>query len=310
MRNMGRFFCFNHQGKADTLIRALIGRGWKMTPKPDEATFILCDVDIPPHAKRLAAYHNAGQKVFLYPHAARPNLFHDFEGFKPSPHITTSFVVSQGHVELLETIHKEHTYEVIGWFLCPVRPFQPRKQYRKVLFAPIHPNADNSLSEMDRGINHDTFETLLPLVRAGEIELTVRYIRDLAINGIRKRPRINYLQVEPRVSYKEMDEADLVISHQTFAHLAVARGAPTIMMGEDNPPRVGSPIRGDFRYAQSFENYKHLLMFPLDILAEKDTLGLFKRAMSSDAEIADWRRRMIGEPFKPNRFVDVLESYL
>ena len=311
MRNYGNFFVFNHQQKADVLIQALTARGWEQTRRTSEAYFVLSDVDVQPYAKRIEEYRRNGTPVFLYPHAARPSLFHDFDGLAPSKYISASFVTSQGHVEILETIHKQHRFEIIGWFLCPIKPYRPRADFRRVIFAPIHPNADDSLSQIDRRINCDTFKKLIQLVQAGHIELTVRYIRGLEKNGLWIEDGITYNQVEPRVSLAEIDQADLVISHQTYAYLAVARGVPTIMMGESEIPRiVGTLTRGELRHVRSWEKYKHLLMYPLDILAEEDTLGLFKRAIASDEEIMDWRRRLVGEPFDENRFVNAVESYL
>lgn len=305
-----KFFAINHQGKADVLIKALIEHGWQQTRRPVEAVFSLSDVDIHPNAIRLEEFDKMGIKNFLYPHAARPNLFHDFPGFSPSPFVTASFVAAQGHVDILNQIHTKHKLEVIGWFLCPLREFHPRKTCRKVIFAPIHPNSDGSLSDLDKKINRDTFYKLIPLVRAGEIELTVRFIRGLESSGLWHEKQVTYVQVEPRISVAEIDCTDLIISHQTFAALGVARGTPTIMMGEDRPPRVGSPTKGDFRLAKSWEKYSSMLMYPLDILAEDDILGLMKRAISTDESIKDWRERLIGEPFDPRYFVRTLESYL
>jgi hypothetical protein len=51
-------------------------------------------------------------------------------------------------------------------------------------------------------------------------------------------------------------------------------------------------------------------MYPLDVLSEEDAGKLVERAIRSDCEIADWRDRLIGKPFEPDRFVQILESYL
>lgn len=304
------FFCYNHQGKADVLIQALTARGWELTRRPAQAEFILSDLDIPPRLQSLESYRQRGKKIFLYPHAARPSLFYDFTGFSAYHGVSANFVPAQGHVDILQAIDAQYTFEIIGWYMCPLRAFQPRTEYRNVLFAPIHPNSDGSLSDADKRINRETFKKLIALVRSGDITVKVRYIRDLEQNGLWAEPGIDYVQVEPRISITEMDAFDLVISHQTFAHLAVARGLPTIMMGENLTPRFGSPLKGELRYALSWEKYKHLLMYPYDILAEADTLNLFRRAITSDCEVLDWKQRLIGEPFRPRNFVQRVEAYL
>jgi len=300
-----------HQTKGAAFANALESAGWERTRRISEAMIILSDTDIPTRAKTLDIYHRKGKKIFLYPHTARASLFHDFEGFTQSfPHTTSEFVVAPGHAEILRAIGIKHPLDAVGWSMCPMREFQPRVQYRKVLFAPIHPNADNSLCDVDKKINRDVLSLLITLVRSGDIDLTVRYVRDLDKNGLWTEPGVTYFKGELDLSYEQIDAADIVIAHQTFAYLSIARGVPTIMMGEDISPRVGSPIRGDFRFALTWDKYKHLLIYPYDILAESDTLALFRRAIASDAEITDWHRRLIGEPFDGKKFAAIVEGRL
>jgi hypothetical protein len=200
-RSMKAFYLYSHQNKAKVLVNAL-------------------------------------RESHYIPHAARPNVFNDFDGYPIYSHITAGFVASCGHVEVIRRIGINYPLEVIGWYLCPMKPFQPRENYRKVLFAPIHPNNNGTLSSIDRKVNIDTFKILLALVEAGEIELTVRYLRKMDTGGIWEA------------------------------------------------------------------------MYPYDILTEKEPLSLFRRAITSDAEIADWRTRMIGKPFEPRAFVGILEKHL
>ena len=49
--------------------------------------------------------------------------------------------------------------------------------------------------------------------------------------------------------------------------------------------------------------------YPLDLL-RGDTDDLIQRASKSDAEILDWRKRMIGRPFRPDIFVGKIEQHL
>jgi hypothetical protein len=81
------------------------------------------------------------------------------------------------------------------------------------------------------------------------------------------------------------------------------------MMGEDICPHV-EYRNGNFIEARGWDDYKDLIAYPLDLLAVEDPLALIGRAISSDAEIQDWRKRMIGKPFDPALFHGILESYL
>lgn len=305
-----RFYFFNHQNKGMALIQALKAAGHTLSAQSGSAEIIFTDVDVPPRAANLASLHQRGKKIFVYPHAARPNLFHDFDNYPPFPHVTAHFVPAEGNIEILRQSGLPHALEVIGWYLCPMRPFQPRGQARKVLFAPIHPNANGTLPSVDRQTNTETFKKLLPLVESGDIELTVRFLRGLEKNGLWTVEGVTYIEGKPDQSYQEIDAADLVVSHQTMGHIAVARGVPTVMMGESTTPHLGSDETNNLQYARNWEKYRDLLRFPLDILVEDDTRALFQRAVQSDEEIADWRCRLIGQPFDGQRFVRALERYV
>lgn len=304
------FYFYLHQNKGRPLLEAMKAAGWTPTGQAANAAAVFSDSDVPSRMKSLNGFLRRGAKIFLYPHAARPNLFNDFEGYPWCPKVTAHFVSAEGHIEILKRVGIGHKFEVTGWYLCPMKPFEPRTQARKILFAPIHPNSNGTLSKSDRKVNADTMRKLQPLVESGEIDLTIRFLRGLDKNGLWEVPGVTYIEGQPDQTYSQIDDADLVVSHQTFAYIAIARGVPTVMMGEDVPPRIGCEEYGTFKYVMNFDKYKDLLMYPLDILAEDDTLGLFERAIRSDTEIADWRRRLIGEPFDPLNFVRTVKRYL
>ena len=118
-----------------------------------------------------------------------------------------------------------------------------------------------------------------------------------------------YIEGQPNQSHAEIDAADVVVGHQTFAYIAVARGVPTVMMAEWEAPTYGNTPDTLIR-ARDWDSYRHLMMYPLDILAEEDTPALLERVIRSDCEIAEWRARMIGQPFDGDCFVELLEKYL
>lgn len=304
------YIIFNHQNKGKAFINALNVRGYRgseSAPHLNQAHFVMTDSDILGRRPRLERMRRAGVRyVFLFPHTARPNLVNDI--YTEWEHTTAQFVVSQGHIEIMRRYGYSKPLHAVGWSLCPIRDFHPRLSYRNVLFAPIHPRN----TDLDKKVNRAAYDVLVRLASQGAICLTVRHIRDLSESGLEyiSHPNIFYYAGELDQSYIQIDQSDVVVGHQTFAWMAVARGIPTLMMAEEDMPTHIHVRNGILKTARSWDKYKDLLCYPLDILAESDTIGLLERAVRDDAEIADWKRRMIGRPFDPGTFLSALESYI
>ena len=81
------------------------------------------------------------------------------------------------------------------------------------------------------------------------------------------------------------------------------------MMAEQTAPHIGGTERG-MQTVQSWEKYRDMMAYPLDFLSDESAELLLIRAIVSDKDIADWRRRMIGEPFDGAAFVDAVEGML
>ena len=180
---------------------------------------------------------------------------------------------------------------------------------KKILFAPIHPNGNGFLSMRERRTNRRTFQRLLTASRQHKLKLKVRYIHNLSWNGITKEQDVRYVKGQFDQSTKEIDKADIVVSHQTMAYLAIARGKPTLMMDESKPPMSGN-TPGAIRTVKSWGKYKDLLQFPHDILAKEDTMNLLLDAAHSDEKIEKWRELFIGFPFRERLFISKIQSYL
>lgn len=309
MRGMMNYILFNHQSKAKAFVEALAPRYRalrRIDPHYKSARFVLADNDVLTRARKLDSLWRDGiRKVFIYPHAARPSLIYAF--YDPWRRTTAQFVSTSAHIEIMRRIGYKGALHAVGWSLCPLREFQPRERAHNVLFAPIHPRN----SQVDRKVNQAVFEKLYPLAKHGDIYLTVRWLAPFDGNGIRcyNDPNITYVEGGLGPDWRQIDDADVVIAHQTFAWLAVARGVPTLMMGEDITPHVEYRTGQHFE-ARGWENYRELLMYPLDILYSDDPLSLMQSAARDDGDIADWRNRMIGEAFRAEEFVVLLESYL
>lgn len=311
------YVIYNHQTKGNAYIRALWenGRYVRGDAKNSNRRFDFCLVDHAitsriPLLEDLAL--NGTENFFCYPHTARPNLVNDITGEFEG--VTAHFVSAPGHVEVMRAYGYEKPLHVVGWSLCPILPFRPTKGF-KVLFAPIHERC----AEIDKQANQAAFRRLRLLAEAGEIELTVRYYRAPAGKGLAgsgleeiQHPNIHYTCIESlEPDWEQIDQADIVVSHQTYAWMAVARGVPAVMMAEDMPAHL-IPRGETDQYAKHWNSYQDLLAYPIDLLAssESNALSILQKAASSDKEIAGWRERMIGSPFSAEAFINSLEGYL
>jgi hypothetical protein len=298
-------------------IRALWQRGYRRSTNTHhvrKVDFVLTDHATSSRIAWLADYAGAGcGNIFVYPHTARPNLVNDitpeYQG------VTAHFVSAGGHVDVMRAYGYEKPLHVVGWSLCPIEPFRAREQPRNVLFAPIHERC----AEIDKRENQKAFRRLVKLVEKGLIHLTVRYYKaevgtGLAGSGLERyeHPEIEYYQIEQlEPDWEQIDQADLVVSHQTYAWMAVARGVPTVMFGRDIPPHL-VPKEKEPVFAKHWDDYRKLMEYPYDINSapEAKIWSLFERAVNDDKEIADWKQRMIGEPFDDEAYVNALEGYL
>lgn len=304
------FLYYDHQGKGKPFYNTLISKGWSRTAQEDNAHIVLYDAEINRH-EQIKRLHKKGKPVFIYPHAARPDLLPDFKGYSAAPDLTAHFVITEGHVEIMEAYGYPHPMPVVGWSMCPIEPFRERERARQVLFAPIHSSRSGAMSKIDRAINEATFKVLHQLVKEDQIELIVRYLYNIKFTGVPEEVEdVTYVKGSPDMSYAMIDRADVVVSHQTFAHIAVARGVPTVMMAENVPPRY-TVTTGDYVLCRSWDKYAHLLRFPLDILRGNDPYKVLEDATKSRQDVADWRERMIGNNmFDPLKFMEVVNAYL
>lgn len=299
-----KFFCYDHQGKSRAYVKALEEAGHEQTEDRKEASFLLIDIDVLSRAREIDQFHAMGKPSFLYPHTARPVL--QWDGwYPPSPHVTAVFTIAEGGVEVPRTYGFTQTpIHPVGWTYCEIKSFSPTCP-NKILFAPIHVNGNGFMTHRERSLNSKVFHRLLKL----DVELTIRFLHELEWNGLWEEPGVTHVQGKPDQSTKEIDEAGVVVSHQNMGYLAVARGKPTLMMAEHLPPISGNSP-SNVQMVKSWDKYRDLLMFPLDILESNDTMSMLELACRSDEPIREWKKKFIGNKFDPKKFVEILESYL
>lgn len=307
---MGKTFIhYNHQEKGAILARTLVIDGWTQVNKDDPADICLVDCDVPePRTSQMRKLAERGTKIFIYPHAARPPIYYDFEGCTENDFVTAQFVTTPRHEEILRRIGYKGPVHPIGWMLCPQKPFVQTDQVRNLLYAPIHANGNRWLSDFDKNINQQVFKNIMHLAERWELKVTVRHIEKLDAVGLEYVPGVNYVVGRPNQSYLDIDKADLVISTQTFLYLAVARGKAALGMGETTVPRLGWNEEG-LLWAKSWQNYKELMAYPLDAMNAPLHYEAVE-ALAGSQRLREWRIRLVGSQFEPVTFLKALYSYL
>lgn len=313
MRTRGRFAIKPHQGKERAYVQALRDAGYKeATYHKTPVGFALYDLDSGAggygHRPWVVDLHERGVPLFMYPHSARPMV--QYDGIiEPFVHARCMFTIGEGHKRVMEAFGYPLKIETCGWALCGMKPFQPVNQIQRVLFGPIHPNNNGWLSEIDQKANRETYIRLHQFCKQIGAKLVIRHIQDLQKNGFHRIDGdVEIVRGLPNGSTQEIDQADLVVAHQTFAYIAIARGKPVLMMGEDETPHSGN-ADDNFRFVKHWDAYKDLLMYPLDILATSDTQSLAEKACQG-GYIDAWKDLFIGTPFNGKKFVRTLEGYL
>lgn len=310
MKSLKTFRLHHHQNKEKAFYNALRSRGWYESRyiNSQNVRFGLFDADW-----RAADIDDLkGKPYFLYPHAARPMVQYD-GSVTPRKDCRTMFVSAPAGVYLMDKIGYPCEVVEIGWSLTPVKMFWPRATVEKITFAPIHPNANGYLNEIDKDLNRKAYRRIVDYAEKNEATVTVRYCRNIVDNGLGEEiaeanPCVIWKPAETDSSTDDITKADLVVSHQTFAYMSVALGVPTVMMGEDIPPRSGNRDDG-YTFSQHFEDYRDYLAFPLDILAD-DPEKVIQTAITGSEAVEDWKARFIGDPFRPDYFVDCIEARL
>lgn len=300
----------HHQNKENAFQQALRDHGWHESQYRYSRylRFGLFDADW--RADDIERLN--GKPYFLYPHAARPMVQYD-GCVEPRTDCRAMFVSAPAGVYLMEKIGYPCEVVEVGWSLTDIRDFERRAEARNIVFAPIHPNANGWLSELDKELNRQVYLRLVEYAKRHDSALKVRFIGDIRNNGLdafyeRQDACAKWCQAFPDSSTNDILDADLVVGHQTFAYMAVALGVPTVMMGEDVQPRSGNSDAG-FRFVDHFEGYREYLQYPLDILDE-DPEEIISMAISTDEPIKDWKARFIGKPFDPDYFVRCIEERL
>jgi hypothetical protein len=283
----------DHQNKAFRLIQALLELGHEIVFRPP-ADLLLLDQDSLPYYQSIIDRF-PGTPIIVYPHGALSWACWD-AGWEVNERTIGQLVIGEGAAEAVRAYGYPRPVKSIGWFYGPRSPFVPQPLIESVLFAPIHALGNGEVYPPAAEANGRTFNRLLDAVSIAGLRLVVRALGDFRSCGLWLTPSASYIEGSADVNCAQSGE-NVVVGYETFAYAAVARGQPTVMMGQEIPYWTGHGPE-EYRQAAHWNSYREHVRFPFDadqgdfyFLAET-----LKDACRSDGEIRDWRSQFIGEP--------------
>lgn len=288
-----RIAASQHQTKALPFLTALATHGHQLVP--GEADAFLIDLDTkwnkPLYEPRLAR----GEKVFLYPHAHNTAFLYD-GCMAADERVTAHFVVGEGVREIYRRIGMTVPTYAVGFPWTELQPFRRSAPPRSILFAPEHPLGNGYLRPAHAKRNRQVFEALLEL----DIDLTVRHVMDVEMNGLYSVEGVRFTEAQPDNGVTQIDEADAVVAVGTFAALAIARGAPTVMFDQSEQPENDNADGTRWTPAR-WGSWGDYARYPYDF-ADGPLSDLLVDAAAGDESIREWRDLFIGKPFDPEAF--------
>lgn len=300
-----RFQVNDYQNKATLLVKAMREAGHELVGSyPD---ILLADVDFPVahYPAMLEKAYSEGGKTVLYSHGAP--VITAWDGvWEPSDYVFSYLAQSPGQKHVMELYGYPYQIDVIGWHYCQTKKFKSPRKINNVLFAPWHPHSDGWMIPEGRALNAAVFERLIDM----PYSLTVRHVRKLAYNGLWELHGVEYDQSDMSIagSVKAIDAADIVVTNYgTLASLAVARGKPLVVFGQDVRPHDGYSPK-TLRYVKSWDAYREYMRYPYDITTLKPKASIHLLEYAAGNEVEEWRERFIGQPFHAGEFVKLMEG--
>jgi hypothetical protein len=273
---------------------------WLLNAKPvefygmpsNEDDLLLVDIDID-EAKQVVDEFSG--KVVIYPHGGAPILTWDGL-YEPHPKVLVNLVTSEGHKEVMRRYGYSKPIEVIGWYLCEIKPWAGVKG-KKVLFCPIHPiGGGGFMYKEDFRENTRVFKELLDM----DLDLSVRYMHALLINGLHKEEGVKYYNTS---WFEDLDEYDLVVANGTLACVAIAKGIPTVMLKQDTCTRQPGDAPNNRVVAKYVDKYWDYLKFPYGSEDLEEGMRL-----AAEVEPVEWKDRFIGKQMDGAWFREYIQS--
>ena len=285
------YYVCGHQHKGRPYAKALREAGHHLSPdNPDVALF---DRDWYMHNNQkprgiVSDYIRKGAAIMIYPHSPLPPWWYD--GLVPlQEHVRCVFVIGEAQKLAMQIIAPWAKVKTTGWAWCQQREFQPPQEVKHILFAPIHPSG-HALRPEALEANRRIYNDLKDISCTTDIQVTVRYMGDLRIQGLHKFHRFEWIQGMPDGSTQEIDNADVVIAEGTFMYMAVARGKPVIGINQHLPARANK--NADIFTPRNWEQYGPELAYPINYGEAGALEAAGKDNVFEQGKVKEWQARM------------------
>lgn len=305
---MDNFFIFENKDAGKAYLDALRSADYGQVGELQDADFIIYDVERPNRRETYSTFLES-HCGFIYPHTPYSSYFHWDGIYSPLP-VECNFVVAPGAKRALEAIGYPYRVEVTGFSHCEIKPFSPTPGKRVLLVVPRPMNGGRYVCrELHTGL-WNVYQFLLS--HASEFEhITIQHTPDHWEKlGLPICDKFEYLENNPRKDSNPslyitdlIDKYDLIFGIGTAAYIALARGKPTVMWGNDLTPRTLSHM------AQQPGKYMSYFRYPLDF--EKMSFNeILETTQREDPKIKHWKADNIGENFNAKKFLEIVKESL
>lgn len=289
--------------KIDPFKQVCLDAGWTWVANELDADFLLVDLNFKDGWRdgiSIIEYADIYNKpIFMVPHGAKGYLFWD-SVYDVDERLTGVFVQSDGEKEILEKGGFTPPVYATGFPWAPVKPYK-FQEGTEILFAPIHANKDGSwdYAEQWEEANRKAWEKIAPLSTFYNITVYADLGFDIPLPK-----NVKYVQSELKMdkAIEMIEKADLVFAQETFAHLALAAGKPTVMI--DDRGYVQDDRERPSAYWPYYDPY------PVNLLSDLPVVNVLNQLMTEDQAIRSWRDRYIGWNFNAQAVLEPIKRSL
>jgi len=285
--------------------KALLDAGYRKTTDPDEADFLLYDLEQEHYIPILKEFAERRKPIFVYPHSA--NSWYFWDGFHKEFPVTCNFVFTREIKNAMISYGYKSRIEQCGFSCGEVIGWRSMRE-KTLLFAPMHTMGSVSQDylrcpasfELNRKALERVFE-LAPLFK----KITIRYGRSFSASGMYDPQIPNVVFEEADLKIKDamasINRHSVVISAGTLAYLAVARGKPTIFYNQrDQPPRE------DGMTVKNYKRYKWI-DYPIQLFDMSNNM-ISNFVVKQNPDVERWKKANIGSTFSASRFLSIIRE--
>lgn len=308
---MKKFYAIERRDTAIPFINALLANGYERTQNYKIADFLLYDKCESTSSRIGDIIKSFDNKVrFIYPHTSYSWWFWD--GFiEPKP-CSCNFVVGNAAIRAMTAYGYPYRIEAIGFPRCEVKPFHSTAgkhlHYSSARLIGVNGSWPDKLT---KEYHIKTMDWLVKYRKCFD-KITVTCMHSMERNCLTNYTHYGFEFIDlgsslghlnAMTAIKQMEDADIIISCNTFGHLAIANGYPAILYS-----KIENPVNR-FHYLKHIDLYKHLFEFPLDLFSMTGDEVLALREKPHPL-IEEWKHNMIGESFDANKFISVVREFV